>query len=137
MRLLNQRTGETIASDVELAATRATRRKGLLGRASLDPSAALVLKPCFAVHTAFMQFPIDVVFVDRDWTVRRVAEHLGPWRMAVHVGASAVVELAAGAGHGIRVGDRVYLSDLSEVSASPASSESLRNTASNPACSGS
>ena len=128
MHLVNERTGDTIATAVELANTRATRRKGLLGRESLDPRAALVIKPCFAVHTAFMQFPIDVVFVDRNWTVRRVAEHLGPWRMAVHVGASAVVELAAGAGHGIRVGDRVYLSG---------SSSSLRNTASNPACSGS
>lgn len=136
MQLLNQRTGETIATEVELAATRATRRKGLLGRASLDRSAALVLKPCFAVHTAFMQFPIDVVFVDRNWTVRRVAAHLGPWRMAVHVGASAVVELAAGAGRDIRVGDRVYLSDVPEASAA-SSSASLRRTASNPACSGS
>ncbi|HZP48382.1 MAG TPA: DUF192 domain-containing protein [Vicinamibacterales bacterium] len=134
MRLLNERTGETIASSVELADTRASRRKGLLGRASLDPAAALVIKPCFAIHTAFMQFPIDVVFVDRQWTVRRIAEQVGPWRMAACFGARMVVELAAGAGRGIRVGDKVYLSDTSETSSSSAS---LRRTASNPACSGS
>lgn len=109
MGLVNERTGETIAANVELAVTRATRRKGLLGRASLDPAAALVLKPCFAVHTAFMQFPIDVVFVDREWTVRRIAERVGPWRMAACFGATAVVELAAGVGHGIRIGDRLSL----------------------------
>ncbi len=134
MRLLNERTGETIADSVELAATRATRRKGLLGRASLDPAAALVIKPCFAIHTAFMQFPIDVLFVDRQWTVRRIAEHVGPWRMAACLGARAVVELAAGAGRGVRVGDRVYLSEASDASSSTGR---RRSTASSPACSGS
>jgi hypothetical protein len=109
IQLVNARTGEPVATSVEIAATRATRRKGLLGRESLDPAAALVISPCFSVHTAFMRFAIDVVFVDRDGTVRRVAR-LPPWRIAVHLGASAVVELASGAARGLSVGDRVYLS---------------------------
>lgn len=139
MWLVNQRTGNTVASDVEIAATRATRRKGLLGRATLDPSAALVLAPCFAVHSAFMQFPIDVLFLDKDGTVRRIAA-LKPWRIAASIGASAVVELAAGGARGLRVGDRVYLSDGSGVLTPLVlsfSGPSLRRTASNPACSGS
>ena len=139
MWLVNQRTGDTVASEVEIAATRAARRTGLLGRASLDPSAALVLTPCFAVHTAFMRFAIDVLFVDRDGTVRRIAT-LPPWRIAVHLGACAVVELAAGGARTVSVGDRVYVSDGSGVLTSFASvfsGASLRNTASSPACSGS
>jgi len=139
MQLLQQRTGAAIASHVEIAATRASRRKGLLGRASLAPSAALVLAPCCAVHTAFMQFPIDVVFVSRGGTVRKIVT-LPPWRMAVDVGAAAVVELATGAASELRVGDCVYLSDAFGNSASEGSSfssASLRRTASSPACSGS
>ena len=139
MRLVNQRTGDTVASVVEIAATRATRRKGLLGRASLDPSAALILSPCFAVHTAFMQFAIDVAFVSREGVVRKIVS-LPPWRMAADVGASAVVEFAAGAARGLRVGDRIYLSDGSSVPGAVVASfscPSLRSTASNPACSGS
>ena len=108
MRLVNQRTGDVVASAVEIAATRASRRRGLLGRASLDASAAMVLSPCVSVHTAFMKFSIDVVFVDGDGVVRRIVS-LAPWRMAAHVRARVVVELAAGGARGLRVGDRLYL----------------------------
>jgi hypothetical protein len=72
-RLVNERTGATVASDVELAVDRPTRRRGLLGRAAMNPASAMVLSPCWMVHTAFMQFAIDVVFVDRDGRVVRVA----------------------------------------------------------------
>ena len=139
MQLMNQRTGATVASVVEIAATRATRRKGLLGRASFDPSAALILSPCVAVHTAFMRFAIDVAFVSRDGVVRRMVS-LPPWRMAADFGACAVVEFAAGAARDVRVGDRIYLSDGSSVPGAGITSfscPSLRSTASNPACSGS
>ncbi len=109
MRLLNQRSGATVATTVEVASTRAARRKGLLGRASLADGAALVLEPCFAVHTAFMRFAIDVVFLDRRGVVTRVAA-LAPWRMAVAFDAASVVELASGAAGDIRAGDRLYRS---------------------------
>ncbi|HZT77232.1 MAG TPA: DUF192 domain-containing protein [Vicinamibacterales bacterium] len=136
MHLVNQRTGDAVATVVEIAATRATRRQGLLGRASLDASAAMVIAPCFAVHTMFMRFPIDAVFVDREGTVRKIVT-LPAWRAAADVRASAVVEFAAGAARGLRVGDRLYLSDVSGSVVASFSGASLRSTASNPACSGS
>jgi uncharacterized membrane protein (UPF0127 family) len=71
--------------------------RGLLGRSSLAPEEGILLRPAGSVHTAFMRFPIDVVFVDRDGEVLRVAEALPPWRTASARGAKAVVELAAGA----------------------------------------
>ena len=87
--LTNARSRQVIATDVEVAVTRAARRKGLLSRPSLSPTSALVLAPCFAVHTAFMRFAIDVIFVDRTGRVRQIVRRLRPWRIAVSPGAFA------------------------------------------------
>jgi uncharacterized membrane protein (UPF0127 family) len=109
--LMNARTNEVIADHVEIADTRATRRRGLLGRDRLEPSHALLLLPCFSIHTAFMRFPIDAVFVNREGVVVRVVADMGPWKMAAAWRAHAVIELAAGAlrSHDLRAGDRLYL----------------------------
>ena len=112
MHLMNARTAAVVASAVEVADDRESRRKGLLGRDQLDPAAALVLTPCFAVHTAFMRFPIDVVFVDRSGVVLKIVRQMGPWRIAAAWGAHATIEFAGGAIAGARdvsVGDRLYL----------------------------
>ncbi len=111
MTLINERTGRTVADVVEVAVTRKTRRQGLLGRTGLAPFSALVLAPCAAVHTAFMRFAIDVVFVDRDGRALHVVSHLAPWRAAMSLFAHAVIEMPAGT-LGIRdvaVGDALYL----------------------------
>ena len=111
MKLIHDRTQAVIASSVELALSRKARRTGLLGRAAIDPGAALVLAPCCAVHTAFMRFPIDVLFMDRTGCVMRVIHGLQPWRAAASVQAYAVVELAAGvlARFDVGAGDRFRL----------------------------
>ena len=110
MRLINERTNGTVASIVELAVTRADRKRGLLGRDGLDASAALMLAPCPAVHTAFMRFTIDVVFVDRDGRVRKIVRGLAPWRMSASLGAYAAIEFTAGGERDLVPGDRLYLS---------------------------
>jgi uncharacterized membrane protein (UPF0127 family) len=109
--LVNERTRAPIATEVEVASTRAARRRGLLGRGSLDPSTALMLTPCVAVHTAFMRFAIDVVFLDRDGFAVKLVNDVQPWRMAVAARAHSVVELPAGTlrRHAIALGDRLYL----------------------------
>jgi uncharacterized membrane protein (UPF0127 family) len=108
---MNARTGEVVAADVEVADTREKRRRGLLGRPSMSPSSALILLPCFSIHTAFMQFPIDAVFVNRQGIVVRVVRNLRPWRIAVSFRARAVVEFAADSlsPRDMRDGDRLYL----------------------------
>jgi len=105
--LVNARTEQPVALTIELANTRATRRRGLLGRDGLASGAALVLTPCNAVHTIGMRFAIDVVFVDSRGLVRKIVHNLPPWRMAT-------IELAAGelASEDLRVGDRLYLSPV-------------------------
>lgn len=111
MRLLNARTEGVVARDVEVADTRRRRRQGLLGRDRMGADGAMVLTPCLAVHTAFMRFPIDVVFVDRHGRAVQLVHELRPWRVAASIRAHAVIELAAGRlkACGVQPGDRLYL----------------------------
>jgi uncharacterized membrane protein (UPF0127 family) len=81
-----------------------TRMRGLLGRTELPRGEGILLRPCGSIHTFFMRFPIDAVFVDRDGKVVGVERELRPWRTARHRGAKAVLELAAGAAAGIDAG---------------------------------
>ena len=92
-----------------LADTLPRRLRGLLGRRELIPGEGIVLRPGWSVHTAFMRYPIDVVFVDADQVVLRTVAGLRPWRTALCRGAHDVVELANGecARRGLQAGDRV------------------------------
>jgi uncharacterized membrane protein (UPF0127 family) len=108
---MNDRTRSAVALEVDVAATRAARRRGLLGRESLGATEGLLLSPCKAVHTVGMRFPIDVIFIDRDGRAVRIVPALAPWRIAMSTRAKAVIELAAGraAASDIQVGDLLYL----------------------------
>ena len=108
---MNDRTRSAVALEVDVAATRATRRRGLLGRESLAATEGLLLSPCKAVHTVGMRFPIDVIFIDRDGRAVRIVPSLAPWRIAMSARAKAVIELAAGQAEAsdIQVGDLLYL----------------------------
>jgi len=66
----------------ETADTAATRAHGLLGRDHFAPGDGLILDPCRLIHTFFMRFAIDVVFVDRRQRVTRVARDVPPFRFA-------------------------------------------------------
>ncbi|HET7046469.1 MAG TPA: DUF192 domain-containing protein [Gaiellaceae bacterium] len=81
---------------LEVADTPPSRLRGLLGRRGLDQGHGLLLKPAGSIHTTFMRFPIDVVFLDRDLNVLKVVAELAPWRFAGCRGAKAVLELGAG-----------------------------------------
>jgi hypothetical protein len=109
--LVNQRTDEALADRVEVAVTRRDRRKGLLGRSGLEPSSALIIAPCFSIHTMFMRFDIDAVFVDDDGRAVKVVHDMSPWRVAAYPTAHAVVELPAGSlrQRQVNIGDRLYL----------------------------
>jgi uncharacterized membrane protein (UPF0127 family) len=107
--LVNERTGRTLACALEIARTRAERRRGLLGRDELARGAALMITPCNAIHTVGMRFPIDVAFLDRQRRVRRIVRDLGPWRVAVCLRAADTLECPAGAlsSDVLQVGDRL------------------------------
>ena len=111
LRLMNARTSCAVADDVEVALSRNARRKGLLGRDGLAPFSAMVLAPCAAIHTMFMRFAIDVVFVDADGRALRIVKSLAPWRAAMTPLAHTVIELPAGTltTREVAVGDPLYL----------------------------
>ena len=95
--LQNVRSGGLVASRIELALDSQSRRRGLLGRDKLDQGSALIIAPCSAIHTLFMRFAIDVVFVARDGRVLKTYSALGRRRIAFSAGAFAVIELPVGA----------------------------------------
>jgi uncharacterized membrane protein (UPF0127 family) len=101
--------GKVVCPRCRIAKDPWTRMRGLLGRKRLDDGEGILLRPASSVHTWFMLFPIDVVFLDRDLAVLRVVPRLAPWRAAFGRGAASVLELAAGecAARGIGVGDRL------------------------------
>jgi uncharacterized protein len=88
--------GVVVCARCELAHTPARRLRGLLGRRSLAPGAGLLLHPASSIHTCFMRFAIDAVFLDGNGRVLRVAAELPPWRFASQRGACSVLELPAG-----------------------------------------
>jgi uncharacterized membrane protein (UPF0127 family) len=109
--LRHEASGRTLATTLETAFDSASRNRGLLGRHGLPPDTALIIAPCSSIHTCFMRFPIDVVFVRKDGTVARVRDQVGPWRAAIAFGGFAAIELAAGraAAIQVRAGDRLCL----------------------------
>ncbi len=96
LQALNATRGTLLAVRLEAARTGASRRKGLLGRECLQPGAGLWIAPCESVHTFFMKFPIDLVYLDRKHQVRKVRSSVGPWRLSACLTAKSVLELPAG-----------------------------------------
>jgi uncharacterized membrane protein (UPF0127 family) len=104
---LKRENGDVVCDRCVVADTPTSRLRGLLGRSELRPGEGLLLRPASAIHTCFMRFPIDAVFLDRDWRVLGVSGDVRPWRAASRRGAKAVLELPAGesARRGLEPGD--------------------------------
>ena len=94
--LVNDRNGAMVAKDLELAADSKTRNRGLLGRSGIPDESVMIIAPCNAIHTFFMRFTIDIVFVDRQGRVLKLCHSVRPWRVRVARTAFAALELASG-----------------------------------------
>jgi hypothetical protein len=101
--------GQVVCERCELADRFLSRGRGLLGRTELGRGHGMLIRPTWSVHTAFMRFVIDVVFLDTDLTVLKVVQRLRPWRVAFRRRAHQALELPAGECDrlGIAVGDRL------------------------------
>ena len=98
MQVTNQTRDTILASAVFLADNVWTRLRGLLGRPPLQPSQALVIKPSTGIHTWFMGYPIDALYVDGNGRVVRALESLRPFRFGpIDLRSKLIVELPAGA----------------------------------------
>jgi uncharacterized protein len=109
VRIVNQTRNTTLAAAAEVADTSAKRRVGLLKKNKLEPGEGLWITPCESVHTFFMKFAIDLVFLDRKKRVRKVRHAVPPWRISGCLAAHSVLELPAGAAaaSGTQPGDQL------------------------------
>lgn len=97
-RITNLARSTIIAKNSEIAQTWFKRAKGLLGRTHLENGQALIIRHCDSVHTFFMKFPIDVIFVDKQNYVLKAIENIKPFRLSPIVfGSNFVIELPIGA----------------------------------------
>jgi len=103
--------GRVVCHRCEVADRPLPRLRGLLGRRGLGPGEGMLIRPAPSVHTFFMRFPIDVVFLDRSLTVVKVVHGLRAWRAAGGRRAVAALELPAGTAvaAGIQAGDVLVL----------------------------
>jgi uncharacterized membrane protein (UPF0127 family) len=97
--------GRVVCERCLVAKTPWARMRGLLGRSDLPRGEGILLRPAGSIHTFFMRFPIDAVFLDNAGKVVGIERELRPWRTARHRGAKAVLELAAGAAERVQVGE--------------------------------
>jgi uncharacterized membrane protein (UPF0127 family) len=97
MRVLNLDTGGELVRQLTVAATVFSRAVGLLGRTSLPRGEGLLISPCKGVHTFFMKFPIDVVFLDGDNRIIATLVDLRPQRLTkLRLACRSILELPAG-----------------------------------------
>ena len=119
MLTLRREDGRIVCDAVIVADSTLRRLRGLLGRRTLPPDEGIVLRPAWSIHTAFMRFPIDVVFIDAEQVVMRIEHNLRPFKTASSRGAREIVELAAGEceRRGLAAGDRIAWASRNVVNA--------------------
>ena len=101
--------GQLVCDVCHLANRTHTRMRGVIGWRHLRRGEGILLRPTFSIHTAFVRFPIDAVFLDSELKVLSTAENMKPWRLAGYWGANSVLELPAGECRrlGVSAGDRL------------------------------
>jgi uncharacterized membrane protein (UPF0127 family) len=114
IRIRNETRNTTLAVAADVADTAAKRRTGLLKKDKLAAGEGLWITPCESVHTFFMKFAIDLVYLDRKKRVRKVRHAVPPWRVSGCFAAHSVLELPAGAAaaSGTQPGDQLVFDTL-------------------------
>lgn len=114
--LFNKSQNKILISDLKIANTFYKRGKGLLGQKSLSPKEGLWISPgilpCNSIHTFFMKFSIDCVFLDKSFKVQKIFSSVRPGLIIPPVkNANSVVELAEGIALqlNIQVGDQLHV----------------------------
>ena len=97
--------GVVVCQRCRVADTFWLRFRGLMLRSSLEPGEGMLFEGNASIHMFFMRIPVDVVFLDREERIVKIARGLRPWRVAAARRARTTIELAAGAAAGVDVGD--------------------------------
>jgi uncharacterized membrane protein (UPF0127 family) len=97
MKLLNKSKGTVIAHDLKVANSFIRRFVGLMGRSQLPAGQGLLLTKCNSIHMCFMQFSLDIVFIDDSRKVAHLIKGIPPWRISGIVkNAKSTIELPVG-----------------------------------------
>jgi uncharacterized membrane protein (UPF0127 family) len=112
-KLVNKSKNNEAATVVVEASTFFERLVGLLAQDSLDDHCAMYFPNCNNIHTFFMRFNIDLVFVDKNFKVCAIHENLKPFRLKIDMAAFSAIEMSAGVAKaaGIEVGDQLDVVD--------------------------
>lgn len=106
----DQTSGAILAAAGRVADTPWSSFAGLMGRPSLPPGEGLIIRPCSSIHTHFMRFPIDVIYVNKEDVVVGIDRQLKPWRFGrFYKQVSYVIELPSGAAGACVSGDRIQI----------------------------
>ena len=95
-KIFRLKENSMLLADVERTQTVFERTRGLLGRDGLSRQQGLLITSCNAIHTFFMRFPIDVVFLNRQYRIEKITPQLVPFRLASCRRASMVLEMRSG-----------------------------------------
>ena len=95
--VFNKSRNSVVADHLRIADTPRLRSKGLLGRDSLEHGGGLWIVPCESVHTFWMRFAIDLIYLDRALRVKKVKRCVAPWRLSACLTAHSILELPCGA----------------------------------------
>jgi len=114
VRVVNQTRNTVLATAADVADTSAKRRTGLLKHERLEPGDGLWITPCESVHTFFMKFAIDLIYLDKKKKVKKVRHAVPPWRLSACLTAHSILELPAGTARqtGTQPGDQLTLDPL-------------------------
>jgi uncharacterized membrane protein (UPF0127 family) len=114
VKVRNESRDTVLAEAAEVADTSAKRRAGLLKHSRLEAGEGLWIVPCESVHTFFMKFPIDLVYLDKRRKVKKVRRAVPAWRLSACLAAHSILELPAGTVErtGTAVGDTLTVEKL-------------------------
>ena len=104
---------KVVSESVHMANTISTRMIGLLNRKSLEEGESLLIEPCNSIHTFFMRFNIDVVFLDKNFKVVKIIRNMPPWRITLpYFKVRSVLEASGNSLAMINEGDQLELRDV-------------------------
>lgn len=95
---------------VFVADTFCLRSRGLLFRSKLEVDQSMLIMPCNAVHSFFMRYSLDLVYLDKENRIVKIVENLKPWRFSVCFKAYSVMELNVGVANklDLKQGDKIF-----------------------------
>lgn len=110
-KLVNKRNGEVIVKEARIADSFFKRFLGLMFRKDMSLEEALVFHHTNSVHTCFMRFAIDVIFLDKNMQICKICRTLKPWRLAGSLAAKTTIEFPANklSQQDISVGDTLFI----------------------------